>query len=149
MCQTLVTLKMDTLLFLWTLLTTPPYHLLLGLTCRQGTCIYICNTRLPLSICAQLQCLGSYQVCESMFGYKSSCFLPHMWAVQMPSTTTSPQVTGCLCALHVAKDHTARVLDFTQAAAFKAIPDIPKGCYTTSNVYCCQWTMWQQCIVFM
>jgi len=61
-----------------------------------------------------------------------------MWAVQMPSTTTSPQANGCLCALHVAKDHIAHVLDFTQAAAFMAISDIPKEFYTTSNVYCCQ-----------
>jgi hypothetical protein len=69
-CQTLVTLKMDTLLFLWTLLTVPPYHLLLDLTSRQRTWIYVCNTRLLVSICAQLPCLGSNQVCKSMFSYK-------------------------------------------------------------------------------
>jgi len=61
-----------------------------------------------------------------------------MWAVRMPSTTTSPQATSCLRALEVVKDHTAHVLDFTRAAAFKAIPDIPKGFYTASNVYCSQ-----------
>jgi hypothetical protein len=148
-CQTLVTLKMDTLLFLWILLTVPPYHLLLDLTSRQGTWIYICNTRILLSICAQLQCLGSNQVCESMFSYKSTCFFFHTWAVQMPLTTTSPQATGCLRAWQVVKDHTAHVLDFTQATAFNIIPDIPKGFYTASNVYCSQWTMWQQCIVLM
>jgi hypothetical protein len=125
-CQTLVTLKMDTLLFLWTLLTVPPYHLLVDLTSRQGTWIYVCNTCLPSFICAQLPCLGSNQVCESMFSYKSSCFLLHMWAVQMPSTTTSPQATGCLRALQVVKDHTAHVWDFTQAVAFKTISIFPR-----------------------
>ena len=32
------------------------------------------------------------------------------------------QATGCLHALQVVKDHTAHMLDLTQATAFKAIP---------------------------
>lgn len=121
--STLVTVKMDTLLFFWTLLTVPPCHLLLGWTGRPGTW----NLHLQhVSICTQLPCMGLNQVCWSMLGYNSSCFLPHMWAVQMPWTSTSPRATGCLHALQVVNNHTAHTLDFTQTAAFKAIPDIPQ-----------------------